>query len=69
MGWQTNENVTNYYKQKLAQIDTPPSRPQVIATMHCIPILDLHWYNFAYNIPFVNVQYLDRASAAESSST
>jgi hypothetical protein len=28
MGWQTNENVTNYYKQKLAQIDTPPSRPQ-----------------------------------------
>merc|ERR1712110_175328 len=28
MGWQTNENVTNYYKQKLAQIDAPPSRPQ-----------------------------------------
>jgi len=28
MGWLTNENVTNYYKQKLAQIDTPPSRPQ-----------------------------------------
>ena len=29
MGWQTNENVTNYYKQKLSQIDAPPSRPQV----------------------------------------
>jgi len=28
MGWQTNENVTNYYKQKLAQIDTSPPRPQ-----------------------------------------
>jgi len=28
MGWQTNENVTNYYKQKLAQIDNPPPRPQ-----------------------------------------
>merc|ERR1712180_316292 len=28
MGWQTNENVTNYYKQKLAQIDNPPPRVQ-----------------------------------------
>merc|ERR1712203_683308 len=28
MGWQTNENVTNYYKQKLSQIDAPPSRLQ-----------------------------------------
>ena len=35
MGWQTNENVTNYYKQKLAQIDTPPARPQVI-TIICV---------------------------------
>ena len=41
MGWQTNENVTNYYKQKLAQIDAPPSRPQVIkANMY-----SQLWYN------------------------
>ena len=39
MGWQTNENVTNYYKQKLAQIDTPPARPQVIAIMCFLPIV------------------------------
>ena len=40
MGWQTNENVTNYYKQKLAQIDTPPSRPQVKGNMY-----SQFWYN------------------------
>lgn len=28
MGWQTNENVTNYYKQKLAQIEVSPPRTQ-----------------------------------------
>lgn len=28
MSWQTNENVTNYYKQKLAQIEVIPQRPQ-----------------------------------------
>jgi hypothetical protein len=28
MGWQTNENVTNYYKQKLATIEAPAARAQ-----------------------------------------
>ena len=35
MGWQTNENVTNYYKQKLAQIE-PSSRP------HTAPVMVRH---------------------------
>ena len=67
MGWQTNENVTNYYKQKLAQIDTPPSRPQVWAV--CIPHSDTIHCNVEHNITLVNVQYLDCTSAAESRST
>lgn len=32
MGWQTNENVTNYYKQKLAQIELP-TRPHTAPVM------------------------------------
>jgi len=37
MGWQTNENVTNYYQQKLAQIEAPrpataPARPSPAET-------------------------------------
>ena len=27
MAWQTNENVTNYYKQKFAQIETDLAEP------------------------------------------
>ena len=56
MGWLTNENVTNYYKQKLAQIDTPPSRPQVYPL--CISKCGLMHANAPYDIPLHTISWL-----------
>ena len=56
MGWLTNENVTNYYKQKLAQIDTPPSRPQVYPL--CISKCGLMHANAPNDTPLHTISWL-----------